>query len=98
MYKTIASALLTLFAAAALASGLGARSDEQAPAAAPPPSEGKPSLVRLDRDGDRAVSRTEAEAHPPLVEQWQRLDWNEDGRLVQSELAAFEVGADTAER
>ena len=89
MNRTLISALLTLFAAAVLASGTGKQPEDQMPTAPPQASSGV-SFEQLDRNGDGAISRAEAEAHRQLVQQWQELDQDANGSLDQSELSAFE--------
>jgi hypothetical protein len=46
-------------------------------------------LGRLDKDGDGALSRGEAQGEVRLMDQWDRLDRNGDGKLDSSELSQF---------
>ncbi len=49
----------------------------------------QPSFTALDIDHDKAVSQQEAAAIPELIEQWDALDSNADGKLDFEELAKF---------
>lgn len=44
----------------------------------------------LDEDGDSAISRSEAESDSHLIEEWDRLDRNSDGKLDADELSEAE--------
>lgn len=46
---------------------------------------GAPARAKLDSNGDGAIDRTEAAAHPKLATQFDRLDANRDGRLTADE-------------
>src|SRR5690606_26074175 len=43
-------------------------------------------VERLDTDGDGAISQSEAQGSTRLVEEWDQLDRNDDGKLDSSEL------------
>lgn len=43
-------------------------------------------VERLDADGDGAISEAEAQGSTRLVEEWDQLDRNDDGKLDSSEL------------
>lgn len=43
----------------------------------------------LDTDGDGAISRAEARAHPTLDAEFNAIDVNRDGRLSREELAGW---------
>ncbi len=49
----------------------------------------QPSFSALDLDHDKAISQQEAAAVPELLEQWEALDSNADGKLDFEELAKF---------
>ncbi|WP_297527925.1 EF-hand domain-containing protein [Thiohalobacter sp.] len=44
----------------------------------------------LDADQDGHISRTEAEGHRSLTEQWQKLDVDGNDRIEPAEFSAFE--------
>ncbi|GHA68516.1 hypothetical protein GCM10007067_00450 [Lysobacter bugurensis] len=46
---------------------------------------GGPARAALDANGDGAIDRSEAAAHPKLAERFDRLDVNRDGRLIDGE-------------
>lgn len=46
-------------------------------------------VERLDTDGDGAISQSEAQGSTQLVEQWDQLDRNSDGKLDSSELGGL---------
>ncbi len=49
-------------------------------------AEGSPGgRAKVDANGDGAIDRSEAAAHPKLVENFDRLDQNKDGRIDASE-------------
>ncbi len=54
-------------------------------AAAPKPEQ-KPAPVRLDANGDGAIDRQEAAAHPRLAQRFDELDKNKDGKLSRDEM------------
>lgn len=45
----------------------------------------------LDTDGDGAISRDEASAHPPLARHFRSMDKNRSGGLSKYELANYRV-------
>lgn len=45
----------------------------------------------LDSDGDGAISRDEAAAHPPLARHFRQMDKNRSGGLSKHELANYRV-------
>lgn len=45
----------------------------------------KPARASLDRNGDGAIDKSEAAAHPRLAERFDTLDKNRDGRLTAEE-------------
>lgn len=45
---------------------------------------------RLDTDKDGTLSKREASANKELMEQWDTLDVNQDGKLDEAEFAQFE--------
>lgn len=49
----------------------------------------QPSFSALDTDHDKAISQQEASGIPELIDQWQTLDTNADGKLDFEELAKF---------
>lgn len=51
---------------------------------------GEDLLGTLDRDGDGMISRQEAQDDSRLIEDWDRLDRNRDGKLDASELERLE--------
>lgn len=46
---------------------------------------------KLDANDDAAITKKEAKAHPPLAEQFERIDSYDNGRITRSEFALFEV-------
>ncbi|MFO7286971.1 MAG: hypothetical protein LOD94_11235 [Gammaproteobacteria bacterium] len=46
-------------------------------------------VERLDTDGDGAISQSEAQGSTRLVEEWDQLDRNSDGKLDSSELGGI---------
>jgi Ca2+-binding EF-hand superfamily protein len=46
----------------------------------------KPGPARLDANGDGAIDRQEAAAHPRLAQRFDELDENKDGRLSREEM------------
>jgi Ca2+-binding EF-hand superfamily protein len=73
MRPLIALASLTLFATAAQAGGGHERHKD---------------MASLDADGDGAITREEAKSHPRLVEKFDAVDANKDGKLEKTELDA----------
>src|SRR5690606_25233738 len=53
-------------------------------AASPTPS--KPAAPRMDANGDGLVDRQEAAAHPDLLQRFDELDKNKDGKLSREEM------------
>ena len=45
-------------------------------------------MASLDADGDGAITREEAKSHPRLVEKFDAVDANKDGKLEKTELDA----------
>jgi uncharacterized protein (DUF2249 family) len=51
-----------------------------------PPGTGKtPRHTKIDTNGDGAIDRSEAAAHPRMAEQFDKLDANKDGRITADE-------------
>ncbi|WP_187775727.1 EF-hand domain-containing protein [Luteimonas suaedae] len=71
-----------LFAATLLALGAFATA---AAVAQPAAGEARPARMQLDSNGDGAIDRSEAAAHPRLAERFDRLDKNGDGRIDADE-------------
>ena len=46
---------------------------------------------KLDANDDAAISKKEAKAHPPLAEQFERIDSYDNGRITRSEFALLEL-------
>lgn len=46
---------------------------------------------KLDTNDDAAITEKEAKAHPPLAEQFERIDSYDNGRITRSEFSLFEL-------
>lgn len=46
---------------------------------------------KLDTNDDAAITEKEAKAHPPLADQFERIDSYDNGRITRSEFALFEL-------
>ena len=52
----------------------------------------KPGPARLDANGDGAIDRQEAAAHPRLAQRFDALDVNKDGKLSRDEMPRWQHG------
>ena len=46
-------------------------------------------MARIDGNGDGAISRAEAEAHPRLKERFAEIDGDRNGTLTREEMKAY---------
>lgn len=51
------------------------------------------TYTQLDANQDGMISQEEAQALPPLAEQWTEVDVNADGTVDAAEFAKFEAGS-----
>jgi Ca2+-binding EF-hand superfamily protein len=88
----------SFIAASALALGLSVGASAQTtptPGAGPGQHEhhhegrGGHGMKRMDKDGDKALSRDEVKGHPHLEKDFDSIDTNKDGKLSPDEMKAF---------
>ncbi len=56
------------------------------------------SHSKLDTDGSKAISRSEAASHPRLAERFDAIDTNKDGQLTQDEMKAHRATSSDKDR
>lgn len=84
----LAALAAVLASGAVLAQGIPPQSDTSAGATA---ATGMGAdYNRLDTDKDGTLNKREASANKELMEQWDTLDVNQDGKLDEAEFAQFE--------
>jgi Ca2+-binding EF-hand superfamily protein len=54
----------------------------------------RPAFVDLDKDGDGALTRSEAAGNPELLARFNELDKDGDGRLSRTEYLQWAAGKD----
>lgn len=77
-----AAALLALVLAATCTSTLAQPAGER------PPGDGPRGIARFDKNGDGALTKDELSDNPRLLERFDTLDANKDGKLSEDEMRA----------
>ncbi len=88
----LTASAIALMAASFGAASVWAQTSTPSATGTPPPAAGMrhhPHHERIDKDGNKAITREEAKGHPRLEKHFDAMDTNKDGKLSIEERKAF---------